>query len=165
MFFNYFFVYYEKIKVIIVGKIYWFTGQPGSGKTTLARELYHSILDYSSEVIHVDGDDIRSMFNNKDYSIFGIHKNVERAHDISYFMSKKGYDVIVSIVSPFIDQRNKYKENPNFNEIYVHTTDVIGREHFHVNNYEQPIEDFIDIDTSNREETDLINELIEKLMI
>ena len=37
--------------------IYWFTGQPGSGKTTLAQKLYHHSLTLPDEVIHLDGDD------------------------------------------------------------------------------------------------------------
>lgn len=148
-----------------MGKIFWFTGQPGAGKTTLGKELYHHILDYSSEVIHIDGDDIRKMFNNTDYSNNGRFNNVERVHDIAYFMSKKGFDVVVSLVSPFREQRERFKENPNFVEIYLHTSDIRGRESFHVKDYEPPMENFIDIDTTNKLEIDSVNELFEKLLI
>ncbi len=146
-----------------MGKIYWFTGQPGAGKTTLAKVIYHSILDHSSEAIHVDGDDIRIMFNNTDYTNYGRERNVERAHDIAYFMSKKGFDVVVSMVSPFRNQRNRFKENPNFIEIYVHTKDKRGREHFHVVDYEKPLENFVDVDTTNKTENESITDLIYKL--
>ena len=45
--------------------ILWFTGQPGSGKTTLCNELKEKIL-YShyylkGKIIHFDGDDIRDV--------------------------------------------------------------------------------------------------------
>ena len=52
--------------------ILWFTGQPGSGKTTLCNEIQEKIL-YShyylkDKIIHIDGDDLRKALNNKDYS-------------------------------------------------------------------------------------------------
>jgi adenylylsulfate kinase-like enzyme len=148
-----------------MGKIYWFTGQPGAGKTTLAEVIYHSILDHSSEAIHVDGDDIRIMFNNTDYTNYGRERNVERAHDIAYFMSKKGFDVVVSMVSPFRNQRNRFKENPNFVEIYVHTSDIRGREHYHVKDYEKPLENFININTTNTLLEDSIKHLYKEIKI
>ena len=46
--------------------IYWFTGQPGAGKTTLAKHLVNYFEN--NNVIHVDGDDLRDIFQNKDYS-------------------------------------------------------------------------------------------------
>jgi adenylylsulfate kinase len=145
--------------------IYWFTGQPGAGKTTLAKELYHHILDYSSEVIHIDGDDIRKIFNNTNYSNDGRYNNVERSHDIAYFMSKKGFDVVVSLVSPFREQREGFKENPNFVEIYVHTSDIRGRELYHVKDYEKPLENFIDIDTTNTPIENSIQHLYKEIKI
>ncbi len=35
------------------------------------------------------------------------------------------------------------------NEIYLHTTEVRGREHYFAEDYELPEEDFLDIDTTN----------------
>ena len=68
--------------------IYWFTGQPGAGKTTLAKHLVNYFEN--NNVIHVDGDDLRDIFQNKDYSEVGRRKNIERAQDIARFMSEKG---------------------------------------------------------------------------
>jgi hypothetical protein len=48
-------------------------------------------------------------------------------------------------------------------EVYVHTTDVRGRENFHVENYQSPTEHFIDIDTTNKLEMDTVKELKIKL--
>ena len=33
-------------------------------------------------------------------------------------------------------------------EIYVHTTDIRGRENFHVEDYEAPTDEFIEVDTT-----------------
>ena len=49
--------------------IIWLTGQPGSGKTTLANSLISNIKkDNSIKIINLDGDDLRSINKNKDYS-------------------------------------------------------------------------------------------------
>ena len=37
--------------------IYWLTGQPGAGKTVLAKKLYdETFMSY-----HIDGDDLREL--------------------------------------------------------------------------------------------------------
>ena len=38
--------------------IYWFTGQPGHGKTTLAKALITHLQGQGVEPFHVDGDDL-----------------------------------------------------------------------------------------------------------
>jgi adenylylsulfate kinase-like enzyme len=146
--------------------IYWFTGQPGSGKTTLAKHL-ETYISSTEKVIHIDGDDLRNIFNNKDYSEEGRRKNIERAQDISLFMSNKGFEVVVSLVSPFINQRENFKSKlgENIKEIYVHTKNIRGREDFHVMDYEQPISNFVEIDTTDRSIVESSVELFSKLLI
>jgi len=138
--------------------IIWFTGQPGSGKTTLALELMKNIT--SSPSIHIDGDDLRDIFVNKDYSEQGRRRNIERAQDLALFLHRKGYTVFVSLVSPYKDQRDIFKKTSDAVEIYVHTTETRGRESFHVSNYEPPTENFIDIDTTEVP----INESLKKIL-
>jgi cytochrome c oxidase assembly protein Cox11 len=50
-------------------------------------------------------------------------------------------------------------------EVYVHTTDIRGRENFHVENYQPPTEFFIDIDTTNRPEFETVQELRLKIKL
>ncbi len=143
--------------------IYWFTGQPASGKTTLVNNL----LDHfgKNNTIIIDGDDIRNIFQNKDYSENGRRKNIERAQDLALFLDKKGFTVLVSLVSPYKDQRDNFKKFTNVVEIYVHTTEDRGRNHFHVENYEPPTENYIDLDTTNKTETDSYYEILKKLTL
>ncbi len=42
--------------------IYWLTGQPGSGKTTLANWMISAL---QGDAILVDGDDIREIFEKR----------------------------------------------------------------------------------------------------
>ena len=137
--------------------IYYFTGQPGAGKTTLAELLY------APGDIHIDGDDIREIFNNKDYSEKGRKLNVQRAHDIAQFMDSKGFDVIISLVSPFRELRDELKSKTEMVEIYVHTTEDRGKNHYHVKGYEPPFENFIDIDTTNEEVLKTRDKLMKQL--
>ncbi len=139
--------------------IYWFTGQPASGKTTIAKHL-NSYLSNTERVIHIDGDDLRKIFNNKDYSETGRRRNIERAQDIARFMNEKGYSVVVSLVSPYKDIRDSFKKDNNVIEIYVHTKDIRGREEYHVDNYEPPTENYVDLDTTNKREDESFIDLI-----
>ena len=52
--------------------IYWFTGQPCAGKTTLADLLKKE----KPGAFRIDGDDMRELFSNKDYSAKGRIDNV-----------------------------------------------------------------------------------------
>jgi adenylylsulfate kinase-like enzyme len=138
--------------------IYWFTGQPGAGKTTIAKELITYLNN--SKLVHVDGDDLRDIFKNKDYSENGRRKNIERAQDIARFMNEKGYTVIVSLVSPYKDQRETFKKENDVIEILVKTNEIRGREGFHVKEYDPPTDDYIELDTTNKRVDESFIELI-----
>ena len=142
--------------------IYWLTGQPGAGKTTLAKWLE---AHFAGRATIVDGDDIRAIFDNKDYSEAGRRKNIELGQNIAKFLHHKGSIAIVSLVSPYKDQRNSFKETmgDNLREVYVHTINERGREGFHVANYEAPTEFYVDIDTTDRPEFETFQELRQKL--
>lgn len=141
--------------------IYYLIGQPHAGKTTLSKLLKQHL--YPQNIIQIDGDDLRDIFQNKDYSEEGRRNNIRRAQDIAMFLNAKGIDVIISLVSPYKDLRDKLKSNSDVIEIYIHTTDIRGREDFHVENYEKPTEDYISIDTSGVSEFTSLGELITKI--
>jgi adenylylsulfate kinase len=141
--------------------IYYLIGQPHAGKTTLSKLLKQHL--YPQNIIQIDGDEIRDIFQNKDYSEQGRRKNIQRAQDIAKFLNSKGFDVIMSLVSPYKDLRDELKSTSNVTEVYIHTTDVRGRESFHVENYEKPTEDYISIDTSGVSEFTSLGELITKI--
>jgi adenylylsulfate kinase len=140
--------------------IYWFTGQPGAGKTSIAEVLINKL---PKNTFHVDGDDLREIFNNKDYSETGRRKNIELAQHITHFLHNKGTNVVVSLVSPYRDQREEFKQKigDDIIEIYVHTENLRGREDFHVKNYEEPLENFLDMDTSDVIIETCVNKILE----
>jgi len=144
--------------------IYWFTGQPGAGKTVLADKLKEEALPHA---FRIDGDEMRALFNNKDYSEKGRRYNIDVAQKIALYLHNKGKDVIVSLVSPYRDQREEFKDDNWFiHEIYVHY-DISkvkrGREHYHVKEYQAPILDVIKINTTKNSEEESFDELLKRL--
>ena len=111
--------------------IYWFYGQPGAGKTTLANALEKRLLseDPSLRTVRIDGDDMREIFNNKDYTPEGRKRNMKQVNDIIRFLSKKGFVVIVSVVAPYLESREQIRDlDPTM--VYLWTDMVRGREHY-----------------------------------
>jgi len=137
------------------GRIYWFTGQPAHGKTVLGKKLVELLQtekrNWRKQVFHLDGDDLRELTINKDYSEQGRINNIRNAQMIAEYVSKNGCDVVVSLVAPYRWLREEFKErigSDNFQEFYVHTTQKRERDHFKVEDYEEPLERFFDVDTT-----------------
>jgi hypothetical protein len=130
--------------------IYWLTGQPSHGKTTLAKKLVNFYQLNNKKLFHVDGDDLRKLTINKDYSKEGRMDNVKSAQKIAHFLHNEGYDVVVSLISPYRSQREELKKilNDEIIEFYVHTSESRERDNYKVVDYEPPLENFIDIDTT-----------------
>ena len=133
--------------------VIWFTGQPGSGKTTLANRFIDDKLVgfmkvHPMRIVHIDGDDLRDIVDNKDYSEKGRRENINLAMNLARFMDNKGFTVIVSLVSPYRDQREELKMERNIAEFYLHTTEIRGKEDYFVEDYEPPLHNFTDIDTN-----------------
>ena len=128
--------------------IYWFTGQPGAGKTVLANMLKEDLPN----AFRIDGDDMRELFSNKDYTINGRVMNVGTAQKIAHYLHNQGHDVIVSLVAPYVDQREDFKKQigiENMVEFYVHTSEPRERDHFKAIAYTPPTTDYVDIDTTH----------------
>jgi len=134
--------------------IYWLTGQPAHGKTVLGKKLQNFLqseqTNWKRNAFHLDGDDLRELTINKDYSEQGRINNIRNAQMIAEYLHNNDCDVIVSLVAPYKWLRDEFKERMNgeVTEIYVHTTEARERDHFKVDNYEAPTENFIDIDTT-----------------
>lgn len=154
------------------GRIYWFTGQPAHGKTVLGKKLVELLRtekrNWRKDVFHLDGDDLRALTINKDYSEQGRINNIRNAQMIAEYLSNNGCDVVVSLVAPYRWLREEFKERiglDNFQEFYVHTTQKRERDHFKVEDYEEPLERFFDVDTTkdNPEQsfTKIVNYLTE----
>ena len=146
--------------------IYWFTGQPSHGKTVIAellreRMIYDGISD--DEIFRIDGDEMRELFTNKDYSMGGRVKNIDAAQTIAHYLHNKGKNVIVSLVSPYLGQREEFKAiiGDGMVEFYVHTSEPRERDHFAVKGYQPPAENFVDIDTTEDSPEESLTKVLE----
>jgi len=143
--------------------IIWLTGQPGSGKSTIANEL---VLDSTGTFINIDGDDLREIFQNKDYSEVGRRKNIELAQHIAEFLHRKGFHPVVSLVSPYKDQRDNFKDKmgKDILEVYVHTTQIRGRENYFVKEYEEPSENYLSLCTDDITPEECVSYILTRIM-
>ena len=131
------------------------TGQAGAGKTTISKEL----LELIPNSINVDGDELRDILKNKDYSETGRRNNIKNAYNIALFLEKKGFTPIISLISPFKDLREELKQETEVFECYIFTTEIRGREHFFDKDYEAPTSYFLQIDNTGRNESDVAKEI------
>ena len=155
----------------IMPKIFWFTGQAGAGKTELANVLKlhlireQTIVQKNNQInglssshipnkkfVIIDGDDIRELYKNTDYSIDGRKANVDFVQKMCLFLKKNNIVPIVCMVSPFAEQRRAFLEEENGIEIYVHCNEIRGRENYHIDYYEPPVnyDNAVEIDTTKK---------------
>jgi adenylylsulfate kinase len=136
--------------MLITKPIIWLTGQPGAGKTVLGTMLYKKYQKHTPMTIMIDGDDLREKTGNFDYTPEGRNKNILNAQMLARYLNKSGFVVIVSLVSPYRDMREKFKKEfgSRITEIYVHCKDARGREDYHASDYEPPLMNFLDVDTT-----------------
>ena len=96
----------------------WITGLPCSGKTSISKKLSEVI----SNLVVLDGDEIRKKISLDDFSDEGISENNKRiAHDAKSLMDEKN-PVCVSLVSPRSLDREKAKKiigSSSFIELYL----------------------------------------------
>ena len=96
-------------------QIFWLTGLPCSGKTTIANELARRI---GAEIL--DGDDIRRITQNNDFSPEGRKKHMLSVAELAWRFSSYN-NVIVALVSPIRSVREKIKKTyPNLVEIFIY---------------------------------------------
>ena len=109
--------------------IYWFTGLSGSGKTSIVNAFQDRLLYdygfYQYEVIILDGDELRTGINNNlGFSKEDRLENIRRTAEVAKLFHDRGYIVLVSSISPYIEAREKAKllvKTGQFKEIFVNT--------------------------------------------
>ena len=145
--------------------IYCIFGQPGSGKTTISsslRERLKKLYGRCMEVIVIDGDVLREIFDNQNYGAKGRISNINSANTIATFLNHLGYEVIIALVNPYDDLRKMLKKsNPkDCKFIYLHS-DRLLRKEFHVSDFEVPKDPDLTLDTSNLTLNACVNKIID----
>lgn len=152
-----------------MAKIYWLTGQPGVGKTEIGKRLFDFVKtdrkNWRKSVFHIDGDHLRQITTNVDFSKNGRVDNIKLAQNISKFLYISGCDVIVSLVSPYRHLREIYKSEigSDLVEIYLYTDVPRCRHEYQVTDYEPPLDNYISLNTSHTTVSEATSMLIHKL--
>jgi len=114
----------------------------------------------------MDGDKFRYIFSNKDYSKEGRLSNLKLACDIAHYQESLNDIVLMSFVFPYKEARDYLKEN-NKNVIFIYLeyekeVDMRGRENFHVEDFEVPTHDEVQLhlNTTATNEEQCFSEII-----
>ena len=107
------------------GKVLWFTGLSGSGKSTIANEVAKELYALGRHAYVLDGDNLR-LGLNKDLGFAKEDRaeNVRRVSEVAKLMMDAGLIVIVALVSPFRADRDQARElfaPGEFLEVWVNT--------------------------------------------
>ena len=114
--------------------IYSLYGQPASGKTVLGRMLAAAKMT----TYHIDGDEFRNLFSNKNYGEEGRRKNITAANAVATYLNKtQEEDVVISLVNPYEDLRSELKSNNQNQVVEVLLTSTRElRKEYHVEDFE-----------------------------
>jgi len=126
-------------------------GQPNSGKTTLA-----NVLEKELYIDNIDGDLLRKIFNDQDFSREGRLNNLKRASDAAVILEALDISVVLSLVYPYKEARD-YLTSIGKEVIWIYLTynEVRGRENYHVQDFDVPT-NVLTLDTSKLSITECI---------
>ena len=107
------------------GKVIWFTGLSGSGKSTIANALEVALHAQGKHTYLLDGDNVRQGLN-KDLGFTDADRveNIRRIAELARLMLDAGLIVLTAFISPFRQEREMAREligPENFIEVYVST--------------------------------------------
>ena len=104
------------------GKILWFTGLSGAGKTTLADQIYKKLKKYNFKLFKIDGDIFRKKTKNKNN--FSKKNIIFNNNKIILYVKKleKKFDfIIISVISPLLVTRKKARKIFKHRYIEIYT--------------------------------------------
>jgi tRNA uridine 5-carbamoylmethylation protein Kti12 len=142
-------------------------GQPGSGKTTLAESLQKKFFQSVGLLYpHLDGDLIRTLYKNFDYSQAGRMRNLIIISDIAHYLHSRHSIVLVSAVFPYHATRNYFTQLSE-NIMWVCLEHNRERHEYHVEDFQtDPKEpNTLTINTSDNDVDACLNQIFDEAMI
>jgi bifunctional enzyme CysN/CysC len=109
------------------GATIWLTGLSGSGKSTIATAVEHSLVSSGRAAYMLDGDNLRHGLNaNLGFSAEDRAENVRRVGEVAKVLADSGTIAIVSLVSPYAEDRDRVRAAHEeaglpFYEVFVDT--------------------------------------------
>ncbi|MBC7941970.1 MAG: adenylyl-sulfate kinase, partial [Chitinophagaceae bacterium] len=107
------------------GKVLWFTGLSGAGKSTIATLVAADLRAQRQPTVVLDGDDLRRGLN-KDlgFSAADRAENMRRVGEVARLMADAGMTVVVALISPFRAHRARARAlfaPGQFIEVFIDT--------------------------------------------
>jgi cytidine diphosphoramidate kinase len=101
--------------------VVWVIGLSGSGKTTLTELLYAKLKPALPNLVRLDGDILRALFDHDvDHTVEGRRRNARRLSMLSKFLADQNIHVIAAVLSIFPEwQEWNRKSIPGYAEVYV----------------------------------------------
>ena len=101
--------------------IIWITGISGAGKTTLGLEVLKKLREKHKNVVSLDGDIVRDLFeNNLKYDIDSRVTQIKRLQKLSLFLQSQNIIVVVSALYSSADLLRWNRKNfKSYFEIYL----------------------------------------------
>ncbi|MDQ7031953.1 MAG: adenylyl-sulfate kinase [Desulfonauticus sp.] len=101
----------------------WFTGLPGSGKSTLSTELEYRLYNMNIRTYILDGDNIRHGLNKDlNFSPEDRRENLRRVGEVAKLFVDAGILTIAAFASPYLEDRKMVRNlfcDGEFIEVYV----------------------------------------------
>jgi bifunctional enzyme CysN/CysC len=92
------------------GATIWMTGLSGSGKSTIATAVEHSLVSSGRSAFMLDGDNLRHGLNSDlGFSEEDRAENVRRVGEVARVLAEAGTIAIASLVSPYKAERDKVR--------------------------------------------------------
>lgn len=102
------------------GRLFWVTGLSDAGKTTISELLYEYLRKKQDNIVWIDGDKIREVYQNNDYTDAGREKISYMNMRLCKMLTDQGIDVIISVIGMRDVYRNWNREHiDNYYEIYL----------------------------------------------
>lgn len=102
------------------GRLFWVTGLSEAGKTTISTLLYQYLREKEDNIVFIDGDMIREVYQNRDYSEEGREKISYTNMRLCKMLTDQGIDVIIAVIGMRDVYREWNRQNiDNYYEIYL----------------------------------------------
>jgi adenylyl-sulfate kinase len=93
------------------GKVIWFTGLSGAGKTTIARAYKKFLRSQNISVAHLDGDDLRTgLCSDLGFDAHDRSENLRRAAHVARILADNNSLVLASFISPYNTDRENVRK-------------------------------------------------------
>lgn len=104
------------------GRVLWFTGLSGSGKSTIARRVVEALEARGEAVEYLDGDAIRDIFPATGFTRPERDAHIRRVGWVASRLERHGVTVVASLVSPYRASRDFVRGLcRQFSEIWIST--------------------------------------------